>query len=445
MEMSKSINFENIKEYNESYKNNVVSKVATKAASKTKLADVCYNTEKAKKMNHKFSISVTNLPATNQKSSGRCWLFSTLNLLRDKVAKELNADNFEFSQNYASFYDHLEKANKFLEEVIETADRSIEDRLVSWLFSCPLIQDDGGWFDVAIQICKKYGAVPKEAMPETYQATNTYAMNSVINAKLREDGLVLRKEIAEGKDISAVRELKNGMLNEIYNILAICLGNPPETFDFEYIDKDKNYHAERNMTARQFYEKYVGESLEDLVGVINDPTEEKEFNKLYAVAHSGSVAEGKPITLLNLEINELKAAAIKQLQNNEAVWFACDSGAFAERKEGIWDMNTFDCETFFGIKLGMTKADMLNTKQSGPAHAMIITGVNLVDGKPDKWRIQNSWGTDTADNGYFIMSDEWFDMFVFQIGVHKKYLTEAQREMLKQEPTMINPWDPIAQ
>lgn len=445
MENLKSISFDNIKEYNDYYKNNVVSKVATKAVSKTKISDVCYNTENAKKMNHKFSVSVTTLPATDQKSSGRCWIFSTLNLLRDKVAKELNLGNFEFSQNYISFYDHLEKSNHFLEEVMETADKPLDDRLVSWLFSCPLIQDDGGWWDSAVALCKKYGVVPKEAMPETYQATNTYAMNSIIDAKLREDGLVLRKEIAQKKDISHIRELKNSMLKEIYNILAICLGNPPETFDFEYVDKDNNYHAERNMTPHEFYEKYVGEGLEDIVGVINAPTEDKPFNKLYAVAHSGSVVEGKPITLLNLEVNELKAAAIKQLQNNEAVWFACDSSAFAERKEGIWDMGTFDCETPFSIKLGMTKGEMLETQQSGPAHAMIITGVNLVDGKPDKWRIQNSWGTDGADKGYFIMSDEWFDMFVFQISVNKKYLTEEQREMLNQEPVMINPWDRIAQ
>ena len=445
MNMSKSLNFDNLKAYSNNYKNNKISQVATKAASKTKIADICYNLDAAKKMNHKFSVNVTSLAATNQKSSGRCWLFSTLNLLRDKVAEKLNTSDFEFSQNYVSFYDHMEKANKFLEEVMLSADKPLDDRLVKWLFSCPLIQDDGGWFDTAVQICKKYGVVPKEAMPETFQATSTGSMNGIINAKLREDGLVLRNKLSAGEDIEKVRELKDNMLNEIYNILAICLGNPPETFDFEYIDKDKNYHAERNLTAHEFYEKYVGDELDDMVSLINAPTSDKEMNKLYAVAHSGSVAEGKPITLLNLDIEEIKAAAIKQLQDNKIVWFACDSGAYLERKEGVWDTNTFDCESLFGIKLGMTKGEMLETHQSGPAHAMIITGVNLVDGKPDKWRIQNSWGTDVADKGYYIMSDDWFDKFVFQVSVHSRYLTDSEKELLNQEPSMINPWDEIAQ
>ena len=445
MAIEKTLNFDNIKTYRNSYESNAVSKVATHAASKTSLADICYNTEAAKKMNHKFSISVTSLGATNQKSSGRCWLFSTLNLMRDKVAKELNMEDFEFSQSYESFYDHLEKSNKFLEEVMETADKPLSDRLVSWLFSCPLIQDDGGWFDVAIQVIKKYGAVPKEAMPDNYQATHTGAMNDLINAKLREDGLVLRKKLAAGESIESARAMKDEMLKEIYNILAICLGNPPTTFDFEYVDKDKKYHIEKNMDAHTFYDKYASGVLEDMVSLIDDPSCEKEYNKLYAVTHSGSIAEGKPLTMLNLSIEDIKAAAIQQLQNNEIVWFACDSGAFAERKEGIWDTATFDCESLFSTKLGMTKGEMLDTQQSGPTHAMIITGVNLVDGKPDKWRIQNSWGTDVADKGYFIMSDEWFDKFVFQIGVHDKYLTEAQREMLKQEPALIEPWDRIAQ
>lgn len=442
MENTKSIHFDNIKAFNNYYQNNSVSKVATKAMSKTSVDDVCYDLNHTKKMNHKFSIDIPTMPATNQKSSSRCWIFSSLNILREKIAKDLNLSNFELSQNYISFFDHLEKANYFLEGIIETAEKPVEDRMVSWLLSCPV--SDGGWWEMFVGLCQKYGIVPKEAMPENYQSCNTDSMNKIINMQLRQDAIILRKAIAEKTDISAIREMKNDMLKTIFNIISICLGNPPETFDFEYVDNDKNYHVDRNLTPRQFYDKYVGKDLDNIVSILNAPNEAKPYNKTYLISHAGSVVEGKPVKFLNLTMDEMKAALIKQLQNNELAWFTCDCGQFINRQEGIWDTAMYDYETPFSLNVNMSKAEMLDYRQSAPNHAMLITGVNLVDGKPDKWKIENSWGTEKGNGGYYIMSDDWFDKYVYIACVDKKYLTEEQRNLFEQEPVILEPWDQLA-
>lgn len=442
MDNSKAISLENIKEYRNSYKNNPVSQVATKAMSKTSVNDVCYDTEHAKKMNHKFSIDVPTLPATNQKSSSRCWIFASLNILREKIAKDLNLSNFELSQNFMSFYDHLEKANSFLENIIATADTPTDDRYVNMLLSYPV--SEGGWWEMFVGLCKKYGVVPKEAMPETHQSSNSSSMHMVLNMQLREDAMVLRREIAAKKDIAYIRELKNNMLKRAYNIIAICLGNPPETFDFEYVDKDNNYHIDRNLTPHEFYDKYIGRNIENIVSLLNAPTPTKPFNKTYVISNAESILGSNPVKFLNVTIDELKEAIIKQLKDNDLVWFTCDCGPYGNRDEGIWDTGIYDYETPFGLELSMDKGEMLEHRQSAPNHAMLITGVNLVDGKPDKWKIQNSWGSEKANSGYFIMSDDWFEKYVYIACVDKKYLTESQKELFDQDPIILPPWDVLA-
>ncbi len=436
------ISMEDIRQYRSSYLSNPVSKVATKAASKTSVNNICYDTDHAKKMNHKFSVDVPTLPATNQKSSGRCWIFAALNILREKVAKDLNLDDFELSQSFISFYDHLEKANTFLEHVIETANTPTDDRYVSKILADPV--GDGGWWEFFVGLCRKYGVVPKEAMPETQQSSNTASMNMILNMQLREDALVLRRKIAAGTDAASIRSMKNEMLSRAYNIIAICLGNPPESFDFEYVDKDQKYHADRNLTPRAFYDKYIGRDIENIVSILNAPMSSRPFYKTYVISHEESIHGSNPVKSLNIPMDEFKAAVIRQLQAGDLVWFSCDCHPYGNRDEGIWDTGIYDYETPFGLQLKMDKGEMLEFHQSAPNHAMLLTGVNLVDGKPDKWKIQNSWGSEKADKGYFIMSDDWFDKYVYFACIDKKYMTEEQRKLFEQEPIVLPNWDVLA-
>ena len=439
----RAISCESLNNYKEFYLNNPMSKVATKAMSKATVEDVCYDTPNAAKMNHKFSIEIPTMPVCNQMSSGRCWLFSALNVLREEIKKKINVENIEISQNYISYFDKLEKANFFLETIIETSDKPADDRLVNWMLNAPV--SDGGQWDMFVGLVKKYGLVPKEAMPETYQSSHTSSMNRIINSKLRKNAVELRKMAEDKKNEKDIRARKDEMLNEVYNILSICLGNPPKTFDFEYVDKDKAYHVDRNLTPMSFYEKYIGVNLDEFVSIINAPTETKPFNKVYTVDHLGSVIEAEPICYLNLEISEFKKIIVEQLKNNELVWFGCDTGKFGCGSEGIWDTAIYDYETPFGIDLEMSKGDMLDYGQSSMGHAMVITGVNLVDGKPDKWKIENSWGDGEGrgNKGYYIMSDEWFERYVYQACINKKYLSDEQKSILDEDRIVLAPWDPM--
>lgn len=442
MNFSQSLSPETLKECRQSYENNRVARLTTRAVSKTAVDDICYDTEHAKKMNHKFSVDIPTMTAANQKSSGRCWIFASLNLLREKIAKDLNLENFELSQNYISFYDHMEKANSFLEHIIETAADPLEDRYVSLLLSEPV--GDGGWWEFFVGLCRKYGVVPKDAMPETYQSSHTSSMNTLLNMQLRKDAVLLRRKIAGGAAAEEIGKLKKEMLKQAYTLVAACLGNPPETFDFEYVDKDHKYHADRDLTPLAFYDKYLGRDLENIVSILNAPCSDKPFYKTYVTDREESLHGCCLSKRLNLPMEEFKAAVIRQLQDGDPVWFTCDCDFYGCRDEGIWDTGLYDYETPFGLDLEMDKGDLLSYRQCSLNHAMLLTGVNLADGKPDKWKIQNSWGTEKADKGYFIMSDAWFDRYVFTASIDRKYLTEQQNQLFDQEPVVLPPWNVLA-
>ena len=442
MEKLQSITGEDLHSFRQQYESNPISQVATRAASKCSVNDICYDTPHAKRMSHKFSVNVPTMGATNQKSSGRCWIFASMNILREKVAKDLKLESFELSQSFISFYDHLEKANTFLEHIMETAAKDMDDRYVYMLLSSPV--GDGGWWEYFVDLCSKYGVVPKDAMPETYQSGNSASMNMLINMQLREDAMVLRQKIAEGAPADQVRSLKKQMLARIYNIIAICLGNPPERFDFEYVDKEKNYHADRNLTPVDFYNKYIAREIRNIVSILNAPTPTKPFYQTYVISHEQSVYGQTPVKSLNLPMEEFKAAVIRQLQDGDPIWFSCDCHPYGCREEGIWDTGIYDYAAPFGLDLKMTKGQMLEYHQSAPNHAMLLTGVNLVDGKPDKWRIQNSWGSDKGDKGYYIMSDTWFDDYVYFASIDRKYLTQEQNALYDQEAVVLPPWDVLA-
>ena len=355
METTASLSAAQLRACRAAYESNPVSRVATRAASKHSVEDICYNTASAAKMNHKFSVEVPTLPATNQKASGRCWIFASLNLLREKIARDLHLDAFELSQNYISFYDHLEKANTFLENILDTAADPLDDRYLCRLLTMPV--GDGGWWEYFVGLCNKYGVVPKEAMPETYQSEHSEDMNLLLNMQLRRDARELRKAAAAGADRETLRTEKGRMLCRVYNLLAICLGNPPEQFDFEYVDKDGTYHADRGLQPQAFYAKYIGRNLDNIVSILNAPTDTVPYYKTYYTKGEESLCGCYQAKRLNLPMDEFKAAVIRQLQDGDLVWFVCDCDYYGNRKEGVWDTDLYNYEEAFGLTLDMDKGD----------------------------------------------------------------------------------------
>lgn len=408
------------------------------AVSKADLSDASYDGNRGRKLPMTFSIDLCSSAVTNQKSSGRCWIFAAMNVLREAVAKNCGMEEMELSQNYIAFWDKFEKINYFLESVIDSADLPVGDRTLDWILQG---LGDGGQWDMIVGIVKKYGVVPKAAMPETYQSSNTGTMNRMLNMKLREDAIELRAIVKEGKDPSA---RKDEMLFEMYQALCICFGTPPKTFDFEYRDKEKAFHADYNLTPHAFYEKYVKVDLEDYVSVINAPTSDKPYGKAYTVKYLGNLVEGT-IRYLNVPMETLKDLVIRQMKDGEMVWFGSDCGKYGDRTFGIWDQESFRFgELLGGLSYGLTKEERLDYRDSAMNHAMVITGVNLDEnGAPNRWKIENSWGEDRGQKGYYVASDKWFDAFTYQVVIHKKYLTDEQRQALEAEPIVLEPWDPM--
>lgn len=391
---------------------------------------------------HEFSISLEQGAVTNQKRSGRCWMFAALNCMRFQVIKKQNLEDFELSQSYPLFYDKLEKANYFLESILDTLDEPTDGRLIAHLLAAPL--NDGGQWDMLCSIVEKYGLVPKTAMPESVSSSATQEMVSYMTEKLREYACVLRKGYKAGKSMEQLKKEKEAMMETVYRMLCISLGKPPRTFTFEYRDKDGNFHREANLTPKAFYEKYVGLRLDDYVSVINAPTEDKPFYRSYTVQYLGNVKEGRPVKYVNLPIEEMKQAAIAQLKDGEPVWFGCDVGKRSFRDGGLMDTGIYDVETLFDTDFPMTKAERLEYGQSLMTHAMVFQGVNLDEnGRPDRWRVENSWGEEAGKKGYFVMSDRWFDEYNYQVVVNKKYLSSKALEAYEKEPVRLNPWDPM--
>ena len=378
---------------------------------------------------------------TNQKQSGRCWMFSTLNVLRQRVIAKCDLEDFSFSPTYLAFYDKLEKANLFLENILHFADQDLTDRETYTLLGNPL--PDGGQWDMFANIVRKYGVVPKDVYDETYQSSNTRSMNAQLNRALKVAAAGLRRMAADKADADAIQAEKNKTLNAIYGFLCSCYGEPPKAFDFEFVDKDQVYHIEKNLTPLTFAERYVGDLLDQVVSVINAPTADKPYHKTYTIRLLGNVVEGRPVVHLNLTMDELKAAIIAQLKAGKVVWFGSDVGHFGERTLGVWDDRSFDFAALTGLSLAMDKADALDYGLAAMNHAMVLTGVNLDEaGKPTRWKIENSWGDKNGEKGYYVCSDSWFDQYVFQAAVEREYLGSLA-DLAAQEPIVLEPWDPM--
>lgn len=412
--------------------------VGMRATMKSGLAAAAENQQEKIENPMTFSIEIESGKITNQMQSGRCWLFAALNCMRFQVMKKLNLETFELSQNYQMFWDKLEKANFFLDSIIMTFDEARDSRLIAHLLSSP--EGDGGQWDMYCAVADKYGCVPKYAMPETFQSSQTRTMVSLITLKLREDAKILREAAVAGKDVEAI---KKDMLAEIYRILAISLGEPPTKFTFECRDKDKNFHRDQDITPKEFFDKYVGLALKDYVSIINAPTADKPYYKTFTVDYLGNVVGGRPVKYLNLPADDMRKLAVAQLQDGEPVWFGCDVGQRLLRDYGLMGMNTFGYEDLLDVKFGMDKAARLDYGESLMTHAMVFLGVNLVDGKPNRWKVENSWGDKSGQEGYYIMTDEWFGEFNYQVVVNKKYLSAEQNAMFDQEPIRLKPWDPM--
>jgi len=388
-----------------------------------------------------FSVDVTTGKVSNQKQSGRCWMFAALNTFRHKMLNDFNLKEFELSQNHTFFWDKYEKANYFYENILATANEPLTSRKVAFLLQTP--QQDGGQWDMIVSIFQKYGVVPKTVMPESSNSSNSRDLNNYLNKKLRKDAVALRQLVAEGKTAEDIQTAKEAMLEDIYRFLATSLGTPPETFDFEYRDEDKNYHIDRNLTPQSFYEKYVGVDLDDYVSIINAPTADKPYNQSYTVEMLGNVVGGKEVKYLNVDMPTFKKLAIAQLEQGESVWFGCDVGQSSTRDTGIMALDAYDINDLFDIDFTMTKAERLDFGESLMTHAMVLTGVDLIDGESTKWKVENSWGEKVGTNGFFVMSDAWMDEYTYQIVVRKDFLTEEQLAAFEAEPTVLAPWDPM--
>lgn len=440
LDNAKAISQKDLAKFRQAFEGDLPARAMQNAASKTDLNSIIWHGDARIGNDHQFSLEIKTMKVTNQMSSGRCWIFAGCNILREIIAKKIGSEDFELSQNFVAFYDKLEKINFALESIIELADRPADDRTLQTVLR-PAVGDGGQW-DMFRSLIKKYGIVPKNVMPETWASSHTRDSNFMINTLLRRFAAEAGRLSVAGK-IQKLRKRKEEILAQLYRSLGILFGLPAERFDFEYTDKDHVYHCERDLTPKAFYEQYVGEDIDEYVSLINSPTKDKPFYETFTVDYIGGVIGGDPIHYLNLPMKELKAIVLASLKKGEPVWFGSDAGKFGDRQAGFWAPEQYEYAPAFGFDLKMDKADMLDYAQSAMNHAMVITGVNLVEGRPTKWKIENSWGDDKAVKGYYTATDEWFDSFVYQAVVRKEYLNQKQLEALAKEPHHLNPWDPM--
>ena len=442
--MSYQIGSDDLAMFRRDYDGNKTNAVLENSVTKNGVRNASFNWHAITDNNPHFSIDLKTGDVADQKQSGRCWMFAALNTMRHEMQQKFNLpDDFELSQSYQFFWDKFEKANYFYENVLKTASLPTDDRKVAWLMDAP--QSDGGQWDMLCALIAKYGVMPKSAMPESFNSNRSNGINDLLNTKLRHDAVVLRHMVNEDNasedQLTAKRKT---MLNEVYRMLSYAFGEPATHFDFEYrTKKDHEFHRDANLTPQEFFQKYIGWNLDDYISIIQAPTTDKEYYKTYTIDMLGNVVGGRQIKHLNLPMQDLKDLAIKQLQAGESVWFGSDVIKYSETKLGIMALNTFDYSNLFNVDLAMSKSDMLDYKQSMMDHAMVITGVDLVDGKPTKWKVENSWGNKVGTKGYFVMSDEWMDKYVYQIVVNKKYLNDKQLAAQAEAPAVLKPWDPM--
>ncbi|RUA30798.1 MAG: aminopeptidase [Bacteroidetes bacterium] len=434
-----NISAELLKKMQENYSAKESNKALENAVSSNSIKDLAINRSNIGKVDTYFSNRVKTKGVTNQKKSGRCWLFTGLNVLRPVVINKLNIGSFEFSQSYLFFYDQLEKSNLFMEGIIATADKPADDRKVDWFFKNPI--GDGGQWTGLVDLVKKYGVVPSTVMPESYNANNTSMLSKLLRRKLREDGLELRKMAADGKKEKALRARKDEMLSEIYQILALSLGQPPAEFQWRYKKEGGSLSELKTYTPKSFYDEFVNVNLDDYVMFMNDPT--REYYKLYEIEYDRHRMDGHNWKYINLPIDDIKQFAKASILDNQAMYFSCDVGKQLDNKRGYLDVNNYDYGTLLGVEFGMDKKQRIATHESGSSHGMTLVAVDLdKDGNISKWLLENSWGM-TGYKGHLIMTDEWFNEYMFRLVIDKKYIDAKTLKILDQKPIVLPPWDPM--
>ncbi len=414
-------------------------KLAQNAITRVAVEDVAINREIVNSTDHAMSVVLDDWKVTNQQRSGRCWLFAGLNLLRVGAMKKLGVKDFEFSQNFMMFWDKIERANYFLEAVIETADRDIDDRTVAHLMES--VADDGGQWNMFAAIVAKHGLVPKAFMPETQSSSDTGRMNAVLRSLLRQGAKSVRAACAHGAE--AAREEKADILRVIYRVLCIHLGTPPERIDWQWMDKDREFHRDGPLTPQEFAGRYVDIPIADYVCLVHDPRPTSPVGATFTVEYLGNVLGAPPVTYLNADIAVLKEIASRALSGGEPVWFGCDVGKMMSNEYGLWDAGLYDLPSVYGTEFTLGKADRLIYRESQMTHAMLFTGVDILDGVTRRGRVENSWGSDRGKDGFYTMNDSWFDEYVFEIAARRDALPEDLRRAVDTEPIVLPAWDPM--
>lgn len=438
--MSHKLTLQELDDFSQEFNNNPENQVIARAAQRSGVLEASYNDRVQGELTRVFSTELDTDNVTNQKHSGRCWLFSTLNIARHFFGKKYKAKNFTFSQAYNFFWDKIERANIFYDNILKTADKPLDSREVK--ADLDFAGADGGQFHMGAALVEKYGLVPSYAMPETFNTNDTTGFATALGDKLKKDALVLRKLKQDGKD-DEIEKMRKKFLSEVYRMTAIAVGEPPKTFDLEYRDDDKKYHLEKNLTPLEFVHKYLADlDWNDYVVLTNAP--DHEYDKLYGLPGEDNIEGSYRIKLLNVPMEYLTQAASAQLKDGEAVWFGNDVLRQMDRKTGYLDTNLYKLNDLFGVDLNMSKADRLRTGVGEVSHAMTLVGVDEDNGEVRQWKVENSWGDKSGEKGYYVMNNDWFNEYVYEVVVHKKYLTAEQKKLAEGEITDLPLWDSLA-
>lgn len=422
-------------------KDDAATKALTNALSNNDVKNIALSRNNLSGIDHNFTYKVNVKGISNQKSSGRCWMFTSMNVLRPAIIDKYALSGFEFSHNYLYFWDIFEKSNLYLENQIKYADQAMDNKYVNLLFKSPI--GDGGVWNSFTNLADKYGLVPKEVMPETNTSNNTSWMVRIIKRKLRENGLTLRKLHTNGAKYKTLESKKVEMLGDIYRILSLNLGEPPTEFTYRFKTKNDSLGTFETYTPKSFMNETLGEiDFNNNIMLMNDPT--RPYYKMYEIEYDRNVIEGRNWTYLNLPNNEIKNSAIKSIKNNEAMYASCDVGKQLNNDIGFSDVNNYDFESLYGMSFDMDKAQRINTFESGSSHGMALIAVDInSNGDPQKWQFENSWGASKGHNGYLTFTDEWFNEYMFRVVIKKEYLDEKTLDLLKQDPILLPPWDPM--
>lgn len=438
--LSGKVTKKRIKELRKAFAADSGAKVVQNAVTATSVQGIALSRDVVVNTDFTFSTKLDDWKVTNQKASGRCWLFAVLNLMRPATMKKMNIKEFEFSQAYVHFWDKFERANQNLEAIMETADRPIDDRTIGFILDHP--SEDGGQWNMAINVINKHGVVPKSAYPESQSSSSTRWMNANLRLLVRAIACELRTLIETGASLKDAREHKEKRMEDVWRLLCIHLGTPPEKFDWQWRDKDGKFHTRGTMTPAQFRDEFVTIDYNEYVCLVHDPRNPKM--QTYTVDFLQNVTGGPPVMYLNIEMEQMKDITRRILESGETVWMGCDVGKQMHRKLGLWDGRLYEFEEMYGIDFGLDKAQRLDYHHSLMTHAMLFTGVDVTDKGVRKWRVENSWGDkDSGEKGYYTMNDSWFDDWMFEIAAHKSFLSEEMLAGLDTEPVVLPAWDPM--